>query len=63
MIIEKVSKYIEDNNISKRELADKMQISERKLERILNTPDNILSCSTYRNICLALNVSADTFTE
>lgn len=61
MIIEKVRKFIEDNNINKRELADKMHISEHKLDRILNTSDDILNCMTYRKVCVALGVSADTF--
>ena len=63
MIIEKVKSYIANNNISKKELADKMNVSERKLERILNTPDGILSCLTYKKLVCALGVSADTFTE
>ena len=63
MIMEKVRKYVIDNRINKREIADKMHISERKLERILNTPDNILSCLTYGKLCLALGISADMFME
>lgn len=63
MIMEKIKKYVNDNQLNKREIADKMHISERKLERILNTPDSILSCLTYRNLCVALGISADMFTE
>lgn len=63
MIMEKVRNYFIENQINKREIADKMHISEHKLERILNTPDNILSCITYGRLVQALGVSADKFTE
>ena len=63
MIMEKVRNYVTENQINKKEIADKMHISEHKLERILNTPDNILSCITYGKLCFALGISADLFTE
>ena len=63
MIMEKVSNYINENQINKREIADKMHISERKLERILRTSDNIIQSCTYCRIVMALGVSADKFFE
>ena len=61
MIMENVRDYFVENRINKREIADKMHISERKLERILNTSDNAICCTTYGRLCLALGVSADRF--
>lgn len=68
MIMEKVRKYVIDNQINKREIADKMHISERKLERILNRPDATICCSTYGRVILALRelhypVTADMFVK
>lgn len=61
MILENVKKYIEDNNISKETIASKMGISVKKLDRILNTSEEILSCITYKKLVVALGVSADYF--
>ena len=61
MTMQKVKNFIEANGICKKDLADKMHISQRKLERILNTKDTVLNCVTYRNLCVALGVSADMF--
>lgn len=61
MILENVKKYIEENHIDKRIIANKMGVSERKLERILNTSDKIVNCITYRRLIVALGVSADMF--
>lgn len=61
MIIENVKKYIEVNNINKKELSDKMGISLNKLDRILNTSDKIANCITYKKLVDSLGVSADRF--
>ncbi len=53
--------YMQENGIEKKSISSKMGISEAKLERILNTPDNIMNCLTYRNLVMALGVSADYF--
>ena len=61
MTMQRVKNFIDANGIDKRDLANKMHISQRKLERILNTKDTVLNCVTYRNLCVALGVSADMF--
>jgi len=62
-VAKKIETYLIENNINKKDIALKMGISEYKLNRILRTPDNILSCITYRNLCIALGISADMFLE
>lgn len=61
MILEKVKNYIEENNISKSTIADKMGISEKKLNKILNSPDDKVNCLIYKKLVVALGVSANKF--
>ena len=56
-----IKEYMKENGIEYKTISSKMGISEKKLERILNTSDNILNCMTYRNLVVALGVSADYF--
>lgn len=60
---EKIKIYMAENGIDNKSLASKMGIPESKLERILNYSDNRIMSSTYRNLVVALGVSADYFFE
>ena len=56
-----ILRYMNQNGISKLSISSKMGISTYKLDRILNTPDSVLSCITYRNLVVALGIPADFF--
>ena len=58
---QKIKKYLSENHITQKDLSKKMGISEKKLNRILNTPDNILNLRTFKSIVCALGISANKF--
>lgn len=58
-IMKRLDTYITVNGISKLTLASKLGISEKKLDRILNQKDNVICCTTFARLCMALGISAD----
>ena len=58
-LMKRLDTYITVNGISKLTLASKLGISEKKLNRILSKADNMVSCTTYARLCIALGISAD----
>lgn len=56
---EKIKKYMELNNINKKEIAEKSGLSEKHFNNILNNAE--INCIDYYNIVKALNVSLDMF--
>ena len=56
---EKIKKYMELNNINKKEIAEKSGLSEKRLNNILNNTE--INCIDYYKIVKALNVSPDMF--
>lgn len=58
--------FIDKNGIDKKQVALKMGISVKELDKIFNTPNNVLESITYYKLITALNelnyrVSADEF--
>lgn len=56
---EKIKKYMELNNINKKEIAEKSGLSEKRFNNILNNAE--INCIDYYKIVKALNVSPDMF--
>lgn len=58
---EKIKDYLQKNNISTKELAEKIGITEKKLNKWLSKSDKQMDCLEYYNIVTALGISANTF--
>ena len=56
---EKIKKYMELNNINKKEIAEKSGLSEKHFNNILNNAE--INCIDYYKIVKALNVAPDMF--
>lgn len=59
----KIFEYMEQNHIDKKTIADKMEISVKKLDKMLSWSDDKMNCLHYYKLVVALGVSADLFFE
>lgn len=59
MIMDQAKLYIKSENLDKNEIAHKMGISFKELEKLLNKQDKDINCITYKMLCDALNIKTD----